>query len=327
MKLPKFDIDKIKNTQLGYNAKRHFSDIAMKLFRLIVIIAMGYIFLFPLYYMFVVALQATGGGADPTSIYVPKAISLDAFVRAFGMLNYPKTAGLSLIITIFGTIATLASCSLAGYAFARFKFKGKGIFFFFVILMIVIPPQTTIMSRYLQFRFFDFGGLLSIFGVSVNLLETPWVFILPAIFAAGLKAGLFIFIFRQFFQGQPKELEEAAKIDGCGPFKTFIQIMVPLASAAFITVTVLSVIWHWNDYYDASMFFLDELKPISVMLDNFAYTVSNGGIEVEGELAHPYLQRMYLQAGAALTIIPPLVFYIFIQKKFVESIDRAGIVG
>ena len=222
MKFPKFDIEKMKNTQIGYAAKRHISDIAMKIFRLVVIIAMGYIFLFPLYYMFVVALQATGGAADPTSIYVPKALSLDAFITTFKLLNYPKTAGLSFLITVFSTVATLASCSLAGYAFARFKFKGKGIVFFFVILMIVIPPQTTIMSRYLEFRFFDFGGLLSVFGVSANLLDTPWVFILPAIFAAGLKAGLFIFIFRQFFLGQPKELEEAAKIDGCGPFKTFI---------------------------------------------------------------------------------------------------------
>ena len=316
------------NSLLACQIKRKSGNILMRLFRLLLIVTMAYLFLFPLYYMLVVSFQRPDLAIDPTSMYIPKAFSLDAYKAAFKQLDYVNSALLSLVITVFSTVFTLISCSLTGYAFARFEFKGKNIAFLFVLLLIVIPPQQIIVPQYLMYKSFTFGGLLSLFGKEINLLNTPFVFILPSIFAVGLKAGVFIFIFRQFFIGQPKELEEAAKIDGCGAFKTFVRVMVPLAKPAFVVVTMLCIIWHWNDYYSSSMFFIDKIKPLMVSLERLRSGIAEGYLPmIDTKIANPVVQRMYLQAGVVLTILPPLFLYVFMQKYFVESIDRTGIVG
>lgn len=293
------------------------------------IITMSYLFMFPLYYMLVVSFQRPDLAVDPTSVYVPKAFSTEAYKIAFKQLDYKNSALLSLIISVLSTVLTAISCSLTGYAFARFEFKGKKIAFLFVMLLIVIPPQQIIVPQYLMYKSFNFGGLLSLFGVELNLLNTPFVFVLPSMFAVGLKAGIFIFIFRQFFLGQPRELEEAAKIDGCGALQTFIKVMAPLAKPAFVVVIMLCIIWHWNDYYSSSMFFIDKIKPVMVCLERLRQNVAEIGSLPglpKGNYT-PVILRMYLQAGVVLTITPPLFLYVFMQRQFVESIDRTGIVG
>lgn len=320
----------IKRDSLAvYHAKKRAVSISMRLFRLCMIITMSYLFMFPLYYMLVVSFQRPDLAVDPTSVYVPKAFSTEAYKIAFKQLDYKNSALLSLIISVLSTVLTAISCSLTGYAFARFEFKGKKIAFLFVMLLIVIPPQQIIVPQYLMYKSFNFGGLLSLFGVELNLLNTPFVFVLPSMFAVGLKAGIFIFIFRQFFLGQPRELEEAAKIDGCGALQTFIKVMAPLAKPAFVVVIMLCIIWHWNDYYSSSMFFIDKIKPVMVCLERLRQNIVEMGTLPglpKGNYT-PVILRMYLQAGVVLTITPPLFLYVFMQKQFVESIDRTGIVG
>ena len=270
------------------------------------------------------SMQSPQDAVNPLAIWVPEHLSFSSFGEAFKYLDFKNAFPLTVIITIFSTLGTIFSCSLAGYAFARYKFPLKNTLFVFVALMIIIPPQALVMSNYLQYRFFTFGGILSIFGKSINLLGTPWVFILPSLMASGLRAGLYIFIFRQFFQGIAKELEEAAYIDGCGAIRTFYQIMVPLAVPAFVTVLLFSIIWYWNDYYNAAIYFVDEIKPLTVMLKNLNSTLISNGV-VGG--SNPLNSRMFIQAGALMTILPLLVLYLFVQKFFTESIERAGIVG
>ncbi len=304
-----------------YILKRKGQSFLFKFFRLLFLIGLSYLFLFPLLYMFITTFQDPATTSDPSVIWIPKSISFEGLSGAWESLNYKNTAPLTAIITIFGTGASIVSCSMVGYGFARFKFPLQNAAFVLVLLTIIVPPQTIIMSSYLNFYSFDFGGLLSLFGAeSTNLLGSAWVFVLPAIFATGIRNGLYIFIFRQFFAGQPKDLEEAARIDGCGPFKTFIRIMVPLAGPAFVTVLLFSIVWHWNDYYSSSIYFVDAVRPISVMLKGLEYDLS-----VRGQTA--YVIRMYLQAGALLSILPPLLLYCFTQKFFTESIERTGLVG
>ena len=308
-----------------YYIKNKSISFVFKLFRFFFILGLSYLFLFPVFYMLSASLQSPLNVTDPSVIWIPKQISFVSFKNAIIGLSFVESAKLTGIITFFSTLASLISCSLAGYAFARFKFRFKNLIFGFVILMILVPPQTLVMSNYLNYRFFDFGGILSIFGKPLDLLGTPWVFILPSIFASGLRAGLFIFIFRQFFSGMPKDLEEAARIDGCGIFKTFYKIMMPLAVPAFVTVLLFSIIWYWNDYYSSLIYFVGDIKPISVMLQNLEGALKLGG--TIGQSTSPYVARMYIQAGALLTILPPLVLYIFTQRFFTESIERTGIVG
>ncbi len=287
---------------------------------------MVYIFTFPLLYMVSVAIREPASVNDPSVVWIPKKLSTAAFLETFEVMDYWKSLGLTLRLTIFSTLASLVSCVLAGYGLARFTFKGKGIAFFLVVLTIVIPPLSILNASYVSFRYFDFGGILTLFGAdTINLLNTEWTFILPAIFGCGLRNGFFIFIFRQFFAGMPKELEEAAYIDGCGPFGTFLRVMLPLSRSAFITVLLFAFIWHWNDFYSASTYFIEGVKPLSVTLNSLQALIENSEIAVGGD--NPYLMRTYLQSGSLLCILPPLVLYIFTQRYFTESIERTGIVG
>lgn len=306
-----------------YILKRKARSFVYKFFRFLFLVGLGYLFLLPLVYMCITTLQSPETANDPTVIFVPKQLSLYGITNAWEFMNYAESGLLTVMFTVFGTLASILSCSMVGYGFARFNFPLKGVAFLFVLLTIIVPSQTIVMSSYVNYMFFDFGGLLKIFGIELNLLNTSWVFVLPALFGSGIKNGLFIFIFRQFFLGQPKDLEEAARIDGCGPFKTFFSIMVPLATPAFVTVLLFSVVWHWNDYYSSTIYFTNALKPVSCMLRNIGESMFMGGIK--GKTL--FEVRMVFMGSTLLAIAPPLLMYIFAQRFFTESIERSGLVG
>ncbi len=321
-----FEQKKYKNP---YILKQKSKSFVIKFVLLLFIIGLSYLFLFPLLYMIVTSFQDPANANDPSVIWVPKQLSLAGIIGAWTLLEFKDAAVLTSIITVFSSAAAIVSCSMAGYGFARFNFPLKNVIFVFVVLTIIVPPQTLIMSTYLDFYFFDFGGLLRLIPGfdTLNLLNTAWVFVLPSIFAAGLRNGLYIFIFRQFFLGQPKDLEEAARIDGCGPFKTFIRIMVPLAGPAFVTVILFSIVWQWNDYYSSAMYFISDVKPISVMLSRLEAAMQLGENAILGADKTKFEIRMYMMSGALLSILPPLLLYVFTQKFFTESIERTGLVG
>ena len=312
--------------------KRNGTGIIWKIFRFLLLIGICYIFLFPVIYMLSVAVRGPDTVNDPSVVWIPREFSLDSIKTAIDILEYPRAITTTLIIAVASTVGSLISCSLAGYGFARFKFREKNIAFALVMLTIIVPPQTTIISSFVNYRNFDCFGILKLVHLifpsvdaGINLINTPWTFILPAFFGAGLRAGLFIYIFRQFFAGMPKDLEEAAMIDGCGALRTFVQVMLPLAKSAFITVLLFSFVWHWNDYVQAAMYFNDN-QPISVMLNQMQSLLQDAKLfnvvtNTRDEI------RTYLQAGCLLTILPPLVLYIFTQRFFTESIERTGIVG
>lgn len=313
-----------------YTARKNAAAFTIGLFKLLFILGLAYLFLFPLFYMVSVAFQDPESVLDPTIVYVPKKFTLKSITAAAETLDYGRSLGLTLIISVFSTLASLAACSMAGYALARCRFPGKKISMLFVVLLIIIPQQTLLLSSYLNFRFFDFGGILKLLspitGVShINLLNTPFTFILPSLFGVGLRSGLFIFIFRQFFSGMPKDLEEAAQIDGCNAFSTYIKIIVPLAKSAFVTVILFSFVWHWNDLYTSAAYFTQQTQPLMVKL-NGLMTALQSGMSSSGSV-RVYELRTYMQAGALLTITPPLVLYLFTQRLFTESIERTGIVG
>ena len=152
-----------------------------------------------------------------------------------------------------------------------------------------------------------------------NILDTPLTFYLPALFGVGLRSGLFIFIYRQFLSKIPYELEEAAYIDGAGPFKTFVSIIIPSSGVVIFTVIIFSVIWHYNDYYLSDMY-LTENRTLAVSLANITSTVSTQLVEED-------YKRVLQMAGSLVFIAPVLIMYMILQKKFVQNIDRVGIVG
>ena len=303
----------------------------VKILRLLFIIGLCYLFLFPLIFMVTVALQNPASANDPSVVWIPKSISFESIRTALQVLDYKSSIMLTATISIFSTFFTLITCSIVGYGFARFNFFEKKLAFGLVLLTVIVPPQTILISSYLNFRFFDFGGILKLLSPltghsSINLLNTIWTYLLPTIFATGLRAGLFIFIFRQFFMGMPKDMEEAARIDGCGSLQTFFRIIVPLAVPVFITVMLFSFIWHWNELYASTMYFTGNVRPITAMLNQMNSLLENAGKASIGQYSQ-YQLRTYSAAGALVTILPPLVLYIFTQRYFTESIERTGIVG
>lgn len=312
--------------------KKHAPDLIWKVFRFLLLIGICYIFLFPVIYMLSVAVRGPDTVNDPSIVWIPREVSFSSIKTATEILEYPRAIMTTVFISIGGTLGSLISCALVGYGFARFNFKEKNIAFALVILTIIVPPQTTIISQFVNYRNFGFFGMLPLLNAiipsvpsSVSLINTPWTFILPAFLASGLRAGLFIYIFRQFFAGMPKDLEEAAMIDGCNALRTFVQVMLPLAKSAFITVLLFSFVWHWNDYFQSTMFFSDN-QPISVMLNQMQSLLQDAKL-FNIVTNTPDEIRTYLQAGCLLTILPPLVLYIFTQRFFTESIERTGIVG
>jgi multiple sugar transport system permease protein len=177
------------------------------------------------------------------------------------------------------------------------------------------------------FQNFDFFGIGSIVGLftgtplTQTLLNTPWAYYLPAALGSGIKSGLFIFIFIQFFRGLPGDLQDAAYIDGCGRLKTFVRIMLPLSGAAILTVLLFSFVWYWNDSYFSVIYF-DDMQTVSTVLQNVRNAL-NATSDNRNELE--LIPQM--QAAAILAILPLLIMYVLLQKYFTESIERTGIVG
>ena len=157
----------------------------------------------------------------------------------------------------------------------------------------------------------------------MNILGTPLTFYLPSLFGVGLRSGVLIYIYIQFFKGLPGELEEAAWIDGAGLFKTFFSIAVPSSSVVFTTVTIFALVWHWNDYYLAMMYNLDN-KTLAVVVHSIKDQVFLTFGEANGASS---LIFGVPPAACLLFIIPPVAVYIILQRKFMQSIDSVGIVG
>lgn len=297
----------------------------------LILIGLSYIILYPLVYSLSQAIRSVEDMYDTTIIYIPKHFTLENFKEAWIVLDFPTALGNTFNISFWPTILQVCSCALAGYGFARFNFRGKNLLFFLVLLTIIVPPSTIMVPLYTSFRQFDplyIATAMNAFGwinePYLDLTDSLWSFILPALFAAGLKSGLFVFVYRQFFSGFPKELEEAAYIDGCGAMKTFLRILVPNAGPAFTTVFLFCIVWYWNDYYTVPMF-LPNMDTLPSMLGNMHSNMTGYG----GAYAGRDAISLYpiLRAGIILYISPLLLAFIVLQRKFTESITRSGIVG
>ena len=307
---------------------RRVAGMTVSLIRVVIIVGLCFILLYPLLYMVSMAFRPQTEILDPSVIWIPRTLTLDNLKNVIEVMDYGNALLNTFLISVISSLLAVISCGIVGYGFARLQFKGKIILFGLVIFTIIVPPQTTIIPLFLNFRNFDYGfigRIPELFGFmpwTSNLLNTLWTMYLPAIFASGLRSGLFIYIFRQFYKGLPRELEDAAAVDGCGPIKTFLKVMIPLSSAAFITVFLFSFVWYWNDYYYSGMFFTNGntvTLALSSLQDKLR-SLNSGSYD-------PYLYVVSMQAGCLLVVSPPLLIYIIFQRYFTESIEKTGIVG
>ena len=291
------------------------------LFRYLLIFGMAYVILFPVLNMLSKAFSEDIFTAETTK-WIPRNIGFNNVKVALDYLKYSESFWLTLRLALVNSIIQVIVSAIVAYGFARFEFPGKKLWFTCVLITIIVPAQTYIMSQYVDFRYFNFFGLTALFGSTVNLLGTEWTFWLPSMFGVGLKSGLFIYIMRQFFLGMPKDLEEAATIDGCGPIRTFVQIMMPNALVSCLTVFLFAFVWNWNDYFVASTMFPQGTQPLSVMLFN-TYDLSTIAFASTETINYAYVKN----AAALLAISPLVIVFLMAQNFFIESIDRVGITG
>ncbi len=306
---------------------RILKSIGFSIGRAVFLFSLCLVLLYPIIIMLSISFRAGSELYDPTVIWIPKNITIRNYLTIWNELDISSSLIQSAVASIFSTLFQLISCLLAGYGFARFKFPAKKLLFGVLLLTIIVPPQVVTIPSMMDFQRFDFFGIGQIGRLftgeplTVSLRDSLWAYYLPALFGSGIKSGLFIFIFIQFFRGLPDELQDAAYIDGCGRFKAFAIIMMPLAGAAILTVTLFSLVWYWNDSYFSVIHF-DGLKTVSSFLQNIKASIAT----ISGSMQE--IDRVPLtHAASVLTITPLLTIYIFLQRYFTESIERTGIVG
>ena len=297
-----------------------------KIGRIVMLSAIGYLVIFPLIYIISNSLKTPEAFKNPLVVWLTTSVSFDSYKLAFQALDYSKSIVSTVVYEIVSALLEVASCAVAAYGLSRFDFKGKKIFMAFLLLMIIVPEQMIVLPNTVSYSDFSFFGITTavnkIFGTNIrlNILDTVLPFWMPSIFGVGLKSGILIYIYMQFFKGLPKELEEAAWIDGAGPYKTFLSIALPSSSVVIFTVLVFSVIWHWNDYSYAVMY-VNENFTTAVKLSDIVTTLQGMGY-YNSDVANGIIL-----AACFIFIFPVLLLYIAVQNKFIKSIDRVGITG
>ena len=280
------------------------------------LICIGFVYLYPILYMFSYSFMNRDDLLDSSVKWIPSTLYLQNYIDAAKSMSFWSSLLKGILIAGLPTLCNVLICMFVGYGFARFEFKGKKILMALLIFSYILPSQVTMIPTYVLYN-------------NTGILGTIWAFVLPAVFGNGLNAPIFILIFYQFFKQVPKVLIEAAQIDGAGYLKSFIKIAVPSAAPAILTVFLFSFVWYWNESYLTELY-VQGLSTKSiwvnlvVQLKNF--DASFNTLATTGDTATS-LNESVRMAATALSILPLLIMYFFLQKYFVESIDRTGITG
>jgi len=310
----------------SYFIRKTILDKAYKVCRMILLFGLCFLILQPILDKISVSFMGTQDLYDSTVITVPRNFTYDNYRLANQLMNFWPSLVETFIIVTISAILQISACTMAGYGFARFKFPLKSFWFMCVMLIIIVPPQTIMSSLYLNFRFFN------LVFVKVNLLNSVFGLWLLSATGMGLKTGLYIFMLRQYFRGVPKELEEAAWVDGCGRFKTFIRIILPDAMPMLTSCFLFSFVWQWTDSFYSTLF-LGSYKMLSKGLGGLAERYSqwyaqtfiqtgSGGVSAFAPVAQT---QMMLATGMLMCLAPLILLYLVAQKAFVESLSQTGI--
>ncbi len=290
--------------------------IVIRIFYYLVLCSLSFVFLYPFITMIVTSFMSDADLINITVKWIPEGLRWSNYKIAIQQLSYKRYLLNSLFISTVGTIGHVLSCSFVGYGFARYQFRLKGLAFAIVILSMLVPIQTIIFPLYMQYS-------------KMGWLDTYLPLLVPTFLGYGLNGAFFIFLFRQFFLGLPKEMEEAARIDGCGALRTFFKIMLPISKSSILVATVLSFVWHWNDYFEPNVYITSLAKQVlpSRLPGLYALLNTEEAMDLVMEEGGFTFNNAMLMAGTFLVILPVLIVYAFLQKKFMEGVERSGLTG
>ncbi len=294
----------------------------VNLLRAAILIGVGYVILSPVIGIIVNSISSNKDAYNPMVFVLPQFPTLERYALAIERMNYFPTMFRDLLYTLTLTALQLLVCSMVGYGFARFDFPLKKLLFGCVVVMIVIPAHTIMLPLYMTFKSFDPFGIVSAIKGTPGIMGTVVPMYIMTLLGCGVRSGLYIYIFNQFFRGLPKEIEEAALVDGCGVWYTYFRIMLINAMPAVITVAVFSIVWQFNDTFYAKLFLISEDVVISKKISSLQAVIAN-----VDKVLDTTIQELYLDAGIVLIILPILIIYLVLQKYFIEGVERSGIVG
>lgn len=311
--------------------KNKMKGVGVSVLRMLFLLAFEFVLLYPVIFMISNSFKVTSDTLNPAVKWFSLSPTTYGYKVAWMAFDYWNGLKITFLFGIVSGLIEVVTCAVYAYGLSRFELRFKKIWMFLLIVTILIPDVMLIIPRILNFRYMDVFGILGLFykltGVDlrVNITDTVWTFYLPSLFGVGLKGGLFIYIYMQFFKGLPKELEEAAWIDGAGPVQTFIRIIIPSSGVVILTVFIFSFIWHWNDWLLATMY-TENNHTLAFTLRNISGYIGQlwSSMKISADSSSYYGAPL---AACLMFIAPPTLLYVILQRHFIESVDRVGIVG
>jgi multiple sugar transport system permease protein len=272
----------------------------------IILILFAVIFLTPFYWMFVSAVKSTREAGQFPPTIIPSAWVWQNFVDAVNYIPFALYALNSLIITVGATIGAVLSNTLIAYGFSRISWRGRDRLFYICVATIFLPYPVILVAL------FDIFGKLPSFGLQG---ATSWVnTFLPLIVPAFFGNPFYIFLMRQFMLGIPRELSDAAKVDGASELQTFWRVILPLTKPAVAVVAILAAVAAWNEF----------LLPLLYLQENDKYPLAVGLAFYTSE--HDVAYNL-LMAASTLLVLPIIVTFVLFQRFFVEGITVGGVKG
>ena len=263
----------------------------------VLLIAASILMLYPLLWMLAASVRPENEIFSSPSI-IPSEISFDAFVRGMQGVRVHFSVFFinSFVIAILAVVGNLITCSLAAYAFARLEFFGRKFWFAMMLMTLMLPYQVVLIPQYVLFR-------------QLGWVDTIMPLVAPKFLAVD---AFFIFLMVQFFRGIPRELNEAAQMDGCSPWRIFWKIMLPLSLPVMTTTAIFTFIWTWDDFF-APLIYLNEMKQDTVMLGLRTFLDSTGESDYGG-----------LFAMSVLSLVPIFAVFLIFQRLLIEGIATTG---
>lgn len=291
--------DQTKPTRTQTDRRYQSQKYVFTLLRHLVLIVVSIAFMFPFYWMLITALKENTKVFTYPLEWLPHPPQWDNFSKAVNYPGFPFWQYLwnSTYFAVSVAIGTMLSCAAVGYGFARLRFPGRDFLFYITLATLMIPGIVTFIPTFILFK-------------TLGMLGSYTPLILPAF----LGNAFFIFMMRQFFQGLPVELVDAARVDGANEFRIFWQIMLPLVRPALLVMIVFTFLWTWHDFFGPLVYLSDESQyPLSLGL--FAFR------------AQRTTEWSLLMAASTLVTLPLVLIFFFAQRYFLEGIKLTGIKG
>lgn len=263
----------------------------------VLLISASILMLYPLLWMLASSVRPENEIFTSASLW-PSEWSLDAYVRGWNGLRVSFSTFFlnSFVIAFLAVAGNLMTCSLAAFAFARLQFGGRNFWFALMLMTLMLPYQVTLIPQYVLFR-------------NLGWVDTILPLVAPKFLAVD---AFFIFLMVQFFRGIPRELDEAAQMDGCSPWRIYWKIMLPLSLPVMTTAAIFTFIWTWDDFF-GPLIYLNQMGQYTVMLGLRTFVDSTGESDYGG-----------LFAMSVLSLVPIFLFFLFFQRMLIEGIATTG---